>query len=232
MAAALAAPGTLGRTGLAVTKVGLACERARTAEVIRRAVDLGMRYFHSVGPRPGAEKVDYEKIREGLRGVRGLVTLSTGTSSMTAAGMEADLETQLRRLGTDYVDVWLLQAVDRVEQLTGERVECARKAKAAGKIRAIGLSTHQPELMLPSMERFGIEAAMVFCGVWRTEEQLAPVKAVRRAGIGTLAMRAMNGGNLGTVPAETALRWLRDCTYLDAAPVGVDTDEQLVMNAG
>ena len=30
-----------------------------------------------------------------------------------SGGMEADLETQLRRLGTDYVDVWLLQAVDR-----------------------------------------------------------------------------------------------------------------------
>lgn len=231
MMAAAAVPGTLGRTGLPVTKIGLACERVQAAGVIRRAVDLGIRYFHSVGPRPGAPPVNYEMIREGMAGVRQLVTLSTGTSSLTAAGMEADLQSQLTRLGTDYLDVWLLQAVDRVEHLTEERVECARRAKAAGKIRAIGLSTHQPALLHGLMERYGIEAAMVFCGIWRTPEQLAPVEALRKSGIGVLAMRAMNGGNLGGAQPAEALRWLRDCSYLDAAPVGVETDAQLIMNA-
>jgi uncharacterized protein len=231
MMAAMAVPGNLGKTGLAATRIGLACERAQTSEVIRRAADLGMRYFHSVGPRPGASEVDYEKIRDGLKGLRQGVTLSTGTSALSASAMRADLESQLRRLGTDYLDVWLLQAVDEVGHLTEERVDFARQAKAAGKVRAIGLSTHQPELLHQPMLRFGIEVAMVFCGVWRTPEQLAPVKELHRAGLGILAMRAMNFGNLGEVSAGDALSWLRDCPYLDAAPVGVDTDAQLVMNA-
>lgn len=231
MMAAVAVPGKLGRTGLPVTRIGLACERARSADWIRRAADLGMRYFHSVGPRPGAPEVDYEKIRDGLRDVRQSVTISTGTSSLTAPAMEADLQAQLARLGTDYLDVWLLQAVDRVEQLSEERVECARKAKAAGRIRAFGVSTHQPELLHEPMVRFGVEVAMVFCGPWRTPEQLAPVAALQSKGMGILAMRAMNGGQLGTVSPAEALAWLRACPYLDAAPVGVDTDVQLVMNA-
>lgn len=227
----MAIPGTLGRTGLQVTKIGLACERAQSPDVVRRAAQLGMRYFHTAGPRPGATGVDFGKIREGLRGLRHTVTLSSGTSSLTASGMNADLEILLTRLGTEYLDLWLLQAVDHPDRLTDERMECALRAKAAGKIRAVGISTHQPALLHEPMVRYQIEAAMVFCGAWRTPEQLAPVAALREAGIGILAMRAMNGGNLGDVTPSKGLEWLRNCSYLDAAPVGVDSDAQLVMNS-
>src|SRR5947209_3554937 len=142
--AASAFPRTIGRTHLSVTPIGLGCERA-SADLIRRAADLGITYFHNVGPRPSATTVDYEKVAAGLDGGRRRrVVLSTGTSALDAAGMEADVDSQLRRLATDYLDIWILQAVDRLDQLTDERVDSARRLQREGKFRVLAVSTHQP----------------------------------------------------------------------------------------
>ena len=62
--------------------------------------------------------------------------------------VKAGMEEQLRRLGTDYPDIGMIHYVDGEsdfeEVFGGEIIEYCKELKAAGTIRAIGLSSHNP----------------------------------------------------------------------------------------
>ncbi len=81
-------PVPLGRTGLEVTRLGMGCEAVRDPAVIRRAVDLGIRYFHAFG--------NAALVGEALKPVRNRVVLAAGSGEPTAAGLLQDLDKQLR----------------------------------------------------------------------------------------------------------------------------------------
>ena len=54
----------------------------------------------------------------------------------------ADLETGLRELRTDHLDIWSLHTKNRPEELPDELFEAQYQAKKAGKIRFAGITTH------------------------------------------------------------------------------------------
>ena len=60
------------------------------------------------------------------------------------------------RLGVDYVDIGMLQYVDDKKDFDtvfqGEIMEYAQKLKSDGKIRCLGISTHNPDIALKSVE--------------------------------------------------------------------------------
>ena len=57
--------------------------------------------------------------------------------------MQENLDTSLRELKTDYIDIWYLHAKDKVADVTDEMIEFQQLAKKQGKIRFAGLSTPQ-----------------------------------------------------------------------------------------
>ena len=157
----------LGRTGEKLTIIGEGGARFHLVPfeegkaVVRRAYDLGINYFdmaRSYG-EGNAEDVYGAVIPE----FRKKIFLTTKSGQRTRKGAEAELETSLKRMKTDYVDLWQMHGVNRMEDIKrtfapGGAIEAFEAAKKAGKCRYIGYTNcRDPEVhveMLRHAERF------------------------------------------------------------------------------
>ena len=83
-----------------------------------------------------------------LKNKRKDITLSTKSHAATKAEALTDLDTSLKELGTDHVDIWYLHAKSKAEEITDDLVEAQQIAKKAGKIRFAGVSTHSGQATL------------------------------------------------------------------------------------
>ena len=141
-----------GKTGEKLTVIGQAGGALRLVSeedakaIVLLAYDLGINYFDNahIYWDGHAEEV-YGKV---LRPFRKKVFITTKTLQRTREAAEAELHLSLKRLQTDYVDLWQIHSVDEkeeVRQIFGPRgaVEAFEAAKKAGKCRFIGFTGHR-----------------------------------------------------------------------------------------
>src|ERR1700690_1649892 len=137
---------TLGKTGLKVTSVGFGCMITSDASVIARAADAGINYFDTA--RVYQSGNNERMVGAALKGKRQNITLSSKTPSKTREAALAGLDTSLRELGTDHLDIWYLHAKTKPAEVTDELIDAQQTAKKAGKIRFAGVSTHSGQVEL------------------------------------------------------------------------------------
>jgi len=157
----------LGRTGEKLTIIGEGGARfhlipfAEATALVRRAYDLGINYFDMARSYfDGHAEEVYGAV---IPAFRKQVFLTTKSGQRTRKGAEAELETSLRTLKTDYVDLWQMHGVNKMADV--ERIfapdgamEAFEAAKKAGKCRFIGYTNCRDPLvhveMLRHAERF------------------------------------------------------------------------------
>lgn len=148
---------TFGRTGIQVSiiaqggaRMDLHPDIQTAAAHVRKVYELGVTYFDCARAYWGGRSEEAYGI--GLQGIRKNVFLTTKTQTRTAKDAERDLETSLRLLKTDYVDLWQVHAVQNQEDIDkilgpGGTLEALEAAKQAGKCRFIGFTGHyDPEV--------------------------------------------------------------------------------------
>src|SRR3974377_2279550 len=138
---------TLGKTGLKVTTLGFGCMITSDGSVVERAADIGITYFDTArnyqsGKKQGMVGAALQKKSQEL-------VLSTKTEGRNKEDALAQLDTSLKELGTDFVDIWYLHGKSKPEDVNDGLIEAQQIAKKAGKIRFAGVSTHsgQKELI-------------------------------------------------------------------------------------
>jgi predicted aldo/keto reductase-like oxidoreductase len=143
---------TLGKTGVQVSvlaqggaRMDLHPDIRAAAAHVRTVYGLGVTYFDCARSYWNGRSEEAYGI--GLEGVRKTVFLTTKTEKRTAKEAEQDLETSLRLLKTDYVDLWQVHAVqtqDDVDRVLtpGGALEAFEAARKAGKCRFIGFTGH------------------------------------------------------------------------------------------
>jgi len=157
----------LGRTGQKLTiigqggaRVGMVPFEESKAEV-RRAYDLGINYFDMA--RAYADGHAEEVYGAVIPEFRKEIFLTTKSGQRTRQGAEADLETSLRTMRTDHLDLWQMHMVSTMRDVErifapGGAIEAFEAAKKAGKCRFIGYTNcRDPEVhveMLKHAERF------------------------------------------------------------------------------
>jgi aryl-alcohol dehydrogenase-like predicted oxidoreductase len=151
----------LGKTGQQLTIVGMGGARFHLipfdegVSLVRRAYDLGINYFDMARSywNGRAEQVYGAAIPP----FRKQIFLTSKTGQRSRKGAEAELETSLRLMKTDYLDLWQLHGVNTPEDVEkilapGGALEAAVAAKKAGKCRFIGFTGHaDPEYNLRLM---------------------------------------------------------------------------------
>ena len=252
--AAVAAPAapsvryaTLGRTGLKITKFVCGSMIATDPAVIERACELGVNCFSSA--RDYQNGNNERLLGAALKGKRDKVILSTESIDMmwrpksekeTAAYILNNLETSLRELRTDYVDLFFLHHKDEPGWIPDEAVEAVRRAKQQGKLRHAGVTTHA----LPKMADYLIqsemfEAVIPIYNFTMDAAMHSAVKKVHDAGLGVIAMKAMAGGLRSDKPLPqfkrpgalmAALKWAFNHPYVDAAVTSVADLDQVEDN--
>lgn len=199
----------LGRTDLLVSRSGfgaipiqrLSFEDA--GSLLRRAYDGGINFFDTARSYTDSE----EKIGQALSSVRKNIVIATKSPSHTKEGLLKDLETSLRNLKTDYIDIYQFHNPSFIPDESHEIYQAALQAKKEGKIRFISVTSH----MLDTA------AAMVNTGLFDTmqfplsslsgERDFELVELCRKADVGVIAMKAMSGGLLtDPTPSFAVLR--------------------------
>jgi aryl-alcohol dehydrogenase-like predicted oxidoreductase len=144
---------TLGRTGLLVSVMGLGGggpsrvgqsyghTQTESITLIRQALDAGINFIDTAEAY-GTEEI----VGQAIKGVaRDSIVLSTKKSTwdgLTPQDVEKSLAESLRRLGTDYIDIYHLHGVilEDYAYLVSEIVPTLQRLRQQGKIRFIGIT--------------------------------------------------------------------------------------------
>jgi hypothetical protein len=208
----------LGKTGLEVTALGFGAiklpkvDEEEAARALNRALDLGINFVDTARSYRDSER----KIGSALKKRRGEYILATKTVARDAAGLRADLETSLRELQAEYVDLYQLHSVsdaatwDKVMS-RGGALEEACKAQRQGLVRHIGITMHRAVHQMEQAIRCGeFETIMVAYNPLDgegVEPRVLPL--AREHGMGVIVMKPLGGGTL-TMPRGSRLPGERD----------------------
>ena len=148
---------TLGKTGLKISRLGFGgipiqrVDAAVTKELAKAMVEKGINYIDTARGYTVSESY----IGEALEGIRDKFVLATKSMARTKEAMAADIETSLKNLRTDYIDLYQIHNpnMEQLEQVisAGGALEALQEAKAAGKIGHIGLTAHSLEVFEKAM---------------------------------------------------------------------------------
>jgi predicted aldo/keto reductase-like oxidoreductase len=196
---------SLGKTGLKVTSLSFGCMTTSDPSVIERAADIGIIHFDTA--RSYQNGNNERMVGAALKSRRKQVVLSSKTLAKTRQEAEQHLETSLRELGTDYLDIWYLHNRNTPEEVTDELLEAQQAAKKAGKIRFAGVSTHfnmdrmlehliqrgQTDVVLTTYN-FAMQNIAATGQQTSLDRLTAAIEKARKAGIGIVVMKTMAGG--------------------------------------
>jgi aryl-alcohol dehydrogenase-like predicted oxidoreductase len=220
----------LGKTGLRVTTVGYGCMITSDPTVITRAVDMGINYFDTSRNYQNGQNERMVGAALGARRKDILLASKSSDNPSTAQGILTEIETSLKELKTDYLDVWHLHGLSNPAQITDELLEAQRTAKQQGKVRFNGISTHN----LPAVADWVIEAKLDVVQPqfnFMSAASYGPaIEKLAQAGVGLVAMKVMARGRRGAQrPANfpaAALKWvIKNPAFATTVPSMTDMDQ-------
>ena len=199
---------TLGTTGITVPQNAfgaLPIQRVSADEAVRllrRAREGGMRFFDTARAYTDSE----EKLGLAFGGHWDGLYVATKTAAKTPEALRADLETSLRLLQRDYIDIYQFHMAGqcyRPGDGTG-MYEAMLEAKAQGKIRHIGITNHRLNVAHEAIDSGLYETLQFpFCYL-ATDKDLELVQDCKKAGMGFIAMKALSGGLINNSAAAYA----------------------------
>jgi len=205
----------LGSQGLRVPAIGLGCmgmsefygssSEAQNLRVLDRAADIGCTFWDTSDMYgPFTNEILLSKA---LKGRRDRITLATkfGVSrgedgswqgiSGRADYVKACCDASLKRLGTDYIDLYYQHRVDPetpIEETVGAMAELVK----AGKARYIGLSEADPETVARAHEVHPVSALQTEYSLWSRHVEVDILPTIQRLNIGFVAYSPLGRGFL------------------------------------
>lgn len=164
---------------------------------VSESIDRGINYF-DVAPSYFDGEAEL-KLGIALEPYRNDVFLACKTGKRDAAGAQAELETSLERLRTDYFDLYQFHAVttkEEVAQILGPNgaAETFLKARKAGLVRYLGFSAHSVEAALALMDAFPVDSVLFPLNfVMVSQGDFGPqiLKKAKQIGAARMALKAM-----------------------------------------
>ena len=201
-----------GKTGIEVPilSFGTSLHVSFSQLLLRQAVKWGVTYWDTANTYMGgnSEKA-IGKYFEKYPQDRKKIFLVTKTHATTAESRTHDLDLSLERMQTDYIDLFFIHSVWSPDELDDQTRSWAEKAKAAGKIRLFGFSTHSnmQACLLGGAKLDWIDGIMMTYNyrLMHNDDMRRAVDACVKAGIGLTAMKTQGGGQVRT-NSETELK--------------------------
>lgn len=241
----------LGRTGVEVSAIGLGGYHMGVPKseqeailIIHEAMDAGITFMDNAWEyNDGVSEQRLGKALQGGRRDKAFVMTKVCTHGRDARLAMQQLEQSLRRLKTDYIDLWQVHEViyDNDPELhfaKGGVIEALDRAKREGKVRFVGFTGHKdPAIHLKMLSYdYPFDACQLplncFDASFRSfEKQVLPV--LQQRGIAAIGMKSMGGG--GEPVKKGALTPVDALRYAMSLPVattvsGIDSKEVLRQN--
>jgi predicted aldo/keto reductase-like oxidoreductase len=231
---------TLGRTGLRISVVSFGAMLTPEPEVLKIAFDHGVNYVDTA--RKYMDGKNEEIVARALKGKRDRVYVATKTlpGSRTKEDIFRDVETSLKTLQTDHIDVIQLHNLTDKERIfIPETREALVRLREQGKVRFFGVTTHknQPEVLnalVEDKDHF-FDTCLT---AYNFESDKAVGEAIARAAkanIGIIAMKTQAGGYktdaMGAVsPHQAALKWVLQNQHVTMSIPGIKDISMLKEN--
>lgn len=234
---------SLGKTGLLVSRL---CFGTLTlgplqsnispefgGELIRYGLDRGVDFLDT------AELYGtYPHIAHAIRGMRERFVIAGKSYAYSYEGMKQSVERMLKELNTDYIDIFALHEQESRLTLKGheDALEYLWDAKAQGKVRAVGVSTHAVEVVEAAIYKDSIEVVHPIvnkAGLGIIDgailDMLDAVRRLHAAGKGVYGMKPLGGGNLIN-DIDSAFEFVLNQECLDSIAVGMQSVDEIDMN--
>lgn len=202
---------TLGKTGMKISRLGLGgipiqrVDAEQTKALLHQLKAAGVNYIDTAR----GYTVSEEYLGYALEGIREDFVIATKSMSRDAASMAKDVDQSLQNLRTDYIDLYQFHNPSPKDLDTiiapGGALEALQAAKAAGKIRHIGITAHYSEVFQRALELSWVETIMFPYNIIENQgEEL--IQQCKEKNIGFICMKPLAGGALddGTL----ALRYI------------------------
>ena len=206
----------LGKQRLKVSAIGYGCppfqgklseaDERQALAVLHRAVDLGINFIDTADHNDGKNE---EILAKALKGKRGEVVLTTKFGNLRgqpwAEGREVEgrpeyvswaCENSLRRLETDYIDLYYLHRVDPKVPIE-DTVGAMARLVGQGKVRHIGLSEAGAQTLRRANAVHPVTTVQSEYSLWTRDYEADTIPVVRELGIGYVAYYALGRGFLG-----------------------------------
>jgi aryl-alcohol dehydrogenase-like predicted oxidoreductase len=231
----------LGSTGIFVSRLCFGTLTLGPLQANLPAEEAGglLRYAHSLGVTffDTAQLYDtYPHIRAGLRGLDAVIC--SKTYAYTREGTESAVEEARRETDRDVIDIFLLHEQEGHHTLEGHKpaLDALYGAKAKGRIRAVGLSTHHAAGVYAAVSQKldVVHPLYNMAGLGISDGTAADMgQAIQTAhefGLGVFGMKALGGGHLRDKAAE-ALSFVLGHPGVDSVAVGMATRAEIESNA-
>ena len=218
----------LGKTGIEAPQNGFGAlpiqrvTKAEAVKLLRTAREGGMTYFDTARAYSDSE----EKLGAAFEGMRDDLFIATKTHSTTPEGFWKDLETSLKNLRTDHIDLYQFHCVNQCwEPGDGSGMyECMVEAKKQGKILHIGVTAHKLQVAFDCVASGLYETMQFPFSYLSSEKEQALVQKCREAGMGFIAMKGLAGGLI--TDSRAAMAFMSQ--YDNVMPIwGVQREKEL-----
>ena len=223
----------LGKTGLKISRMGFGgipiqrTNAEETKKVIHYLHDNGINYIDTAR----GYTVSEEYLGEALEGIRRDFVLASKTYCRTKETMAAEIDTSLKNLRTDYIDLYQVHNPTPAELETvvgpGGALEALREAQKAGKIGHIGITLHPASMFEKALELPWVETIMFPYNIVETQAQELIQKCAEKE-IGFIAMKPLAGGAIDD--AALALRFVAANPDVTLVIPGMATVEEAAQN--
>jgi uncharacterized protein len=165
----------LGRTGYRTgifslggqATIELPNKEEESVAIVNRAIDLGVNYIDTAAAYGGAEQWSQKYIGKVIKSRRNEVFLATKTHDRTYDGSMKYLESSLKQLNTDHLDLWQLHNITRTEQLDqifgpNGAIKALEKARSEKIVRFLGITGHaDPAVLADGLKRFKFDTILM-----------------------------------------------------------------------
>ena len=223
----------LGKTGMKISRMGFGgipiqrIDAQSTKTLIHELKAAGVNFIDTAR----AYTVSEEYLGYALEGIREDFILATKTRARTKAEMAADIDKSLRNLRTDYIDLYQMHNVAPEEfkkvMEPGGALEALLEAKAAGKIRHIGVTAHSLDTFRMALEQDWVETFMFPYNIVETQAEDLIAKAAQK-NIGFICMKPLAGGAIED--ATLALRYVCANPNVTVVIPGMAESKELAQN--
>ena len=191
----------LGRTGLDVCRLGFGgipiqrVSEAEAVETVRHVVEQGVDFIDTSRAYSTSER----RIGLALKQTDKKVVIASKSHAKTADAARADLETSLKELQRDYIEIYKCHFVstladyDRVTS-AGGALETYQKARDEGLIGHIGITSHSLDVLDRALDDDLFDLILVCFSFLEPQAREKLIPKARKNNVGVLAMKPFSGG--------------------------------------
>jgi predicted aldo/keto reductase-like oxidoreductase len=197
-------------------------KEAEAVAIANRAIDLGVNYFDTAARYGGDDQWSQKYLGKVIKHRREEVFLATKTHDRTYDGSMRLLESSLKQLNTDHLDIWQLHNISRTEQLDqifakDGAIHAMEKARSEGIVRFLGITGHaDPFVLADGLKRYNFDTILLAVNAADKHhksfiEHLMPLALEQQLGI--IGMKIPARGRILSTwtppPADQQNRWQR-----------------------